>query len=95
MPFLTERMYQGLRKNTMPISVHLCDYPETEKRLINRDLEKKMEEIREIVSLALRERQKAKIKVRQPLSLLEIKNARHKISKELKELIKKELNIKK
>jgi isoleucyl-tRNA synthetase len=95
MPFLSERMYQGLRKNTMPISVHLCDYPETEKRLINRDLEKKMEEIRKIVSLALRERQKAKIKVRQPLSLLEIKNAKYKIQKELKELIKKELNVKK
>jgi isoleucyl-tRNA synthetase len=95
MPFLSERMYQGLRKNTMPISIHLCDYPETEKRLINRDLEKKMEEIRKIVSLALRERQKAKIKVRQPLSLLEIKNAKYKISKELKELIKKELNVKK
>jgi len=53
-----------------------------------------MEKVREIVSLALAQRAKASIKVRQPLSKLKIKNAKLKINDELINLIKDEVNIK-
>jgi hypothetical protein len=51
-----------------------------------------MDEVRKLVSLALDERQKANIKVRQPLSKLEVKKLE--IGKEYIELIKGEVNVK-
>ena len=52
-----------------------------------------MSEVRSVVRSVLSQRTVAKIKVRQPLSSLQIKN--QKINKELLELIKEEVNIKK
>ena len=84
--------------------MHLEDWPEANKKLIDKRLEKKMEKVRKIVSLALAQRAKASIKVRQPLSKLKIKNAlvrpadgsrkKLKINDELINLIKDEVNIK-
>jgi isoleucyl-tRNA synthetase len=51
-----------------------------------------MERVREIVTLGLEARQKAGIKVRQPLGKLEIKN--FVLGEEYTELIKDEINIK-
>ena len=51
-----------------------------------------MESVREMVTLALAERAKASIKVRQPLAELQIKE---KMDKGLLELIKEEVNVKK
>ena len=55
-----------------------------------------MEKVREIVTLALAERAKFKIKVRQPLARLKIKDLRFKIKgdNDLLELIKEEVNVK-
>ncbi|MBI2109082.1 MAG: class I tRNA ligase family protein [Parcubacteria group bacterium] len=55
-----------------------------------------MQRVREIVSLALEARQKAGIKVRQPLQMLRIKNQESRIKEnlELIELIREELNVK-
>ena len=94
-PFMSEQLYQDLREQEEPISVHLCDYPIPKEELINKQLEKEMEKVREIVSLALAERIKEKIRVRQPLSELKIKNNELKDKEELLELIKEEINIKK
>jgi len=92
-PFLAEDLYQKLKKESDLESVHLCDYPSEDKNFISHDLEKQMAEAREIVNLALAERQKQGIKVRQPLKELKIKNI------ELKEdffpLIADEINVKK
>jgi isoleucyl-tRNA synthetase len=103
-PFLSEEIYLGLKKSKMPESVHLCDYPLPNKKLINKKLEEKMAQAREVVVLALAQRAAAGIKVRQPLAMLEIKNqkslrpelrARAKIKndKELLELIREEVNV--
>ncbi len=89
LPFLSERIYQELKPKK--ISVHLEDWPKEDKKLINEDLEREMEKTREIVSLALAERKKAKIKVRQPLKTLKIKID---LKKEFLELIKDEVNVK-
>ena len=75
-------------------SVHLTDYPKPNKNLIDRDLERKMAKTREIAALALAERIKDKIKVRQPLQGLRITNYELRREKELLELIKDEVNVK-
>ena len=54
--------------------MHLEDWPEVEKKLIDEKLEEKMKQIREICSLALQKRAEAGIKVRQPLA--ELKSSR-------------------
>jgi len=90
-PFVAEEIYQKLGDKK---SVHLEDWPKANKRLVDEKLNQKMEKIREIVSLTLAERAKAKIKVRQPLSELRIKGEVFKKEKELLELIKQEVNVK-
>ena len=101
-PFLSEELYrclichikqQGL-KSQVKTSIHLTDWPKVNKKLINNKLEKKMEKIRQTVTLALAERAKAKIKVRQPLQKLKIKDQKLKTERELLDLIKEEVNVK-
>lgn len=92
-PFLAETIYQKLvmgRKR----SVHLEDWPKVNKRLINKSLEEKMVSVREIASQVLRLRAAAGIKVRQPLSKLQIANHQLQNNKELLDLIKEEANVK-
>ena len=94
-PFLSDHIYQNLKAKTLnPESVHLDDWPKADKKLIDQKLEKKMEKVREIVSKSLAERAKAKIKVRQPLAKLKIKEVKVKLEAELLDLIKEEVNIK-
>ena len=96
MPFFAEQMYQSLKTEKMPESIHLCDWPKT--KIINTDLEleQKMDEVRNIVALALADRSAKAIKIRQPLAKLSIKNKKSKIkgNEELINLIKDELNVK-
>jgi len=92
LPFTAESLYQKIKEDSMPESVHLCDFPEFNQKMINQGLEKQMEEVREIVSLGLAERAEKKIKVRQPLSALKVKGKE--MEKELVDLIKGELNVK-
>jgi len=95
-PFLSEHIYQGFKSEKLNYkSVHLEDWPKAEKNSINKKLEKKMEKVREIVTKSLAERSKAKIKIRQPLNQLIIKNYELKKEAELLNLIKEEVNIKK
>ncbi len=86
-------------------SVHLTNWPEFKKPGLWQKLGfgeflkpsfgrviKEMEQVREIVTLGLEARQKAGIKVRQPLAKLEVKN--YTLNSEYTELIKDELNVK-
>jgi isoleucyl-tRNA synthetase len=93
MPFFAEEKYQKLRRDDMPESVHLLDWPKADKR-IDRELEEKMARVRGIVALALAERAKVGIKVRQPLPLLKIRDVKIKLEGELLGLIKDEVNVK-
>jgi len=68
MPFLAEEIYLNLKTKTEPQSVHLCDWPKADKKLINKLLEEEMAERREIVSELLAKRTELGIKVRQPLA---------------------------
>ena len=95
MPFIAEYIYQ---KFTSRESVHLEKWPKNKKlRITNYELKiiKEMKQIRKIVSLALEQRTKYEIKIKQPLQELRIKNQELKDKKELLELIKDEVNVKK
>jgi len=70
MPFLAEDLY--LRMAGGLESVHLEKWPAAEKA--DRALLENMKAVREIASLGLEARSKAKINVRQPLGMLKVKN---------------------
>ncbi|MCK6483341.1 MAG: isoleucine--tRNA ligase [Phycisphaerae bacterium] len=78
-PFLAETLYQNLvvtgaaRGDARPPdSVHLCDYPAPDPARIDEKLSEEMAVVRDIVSLGRAARAEAKIRVRQPLPLVEI-----------------------
>lgn len=91
-PFLSDYIYQNLHKKEE--SVHLQEWPKPDTSLLNKDLEKLMSLTREIVSIGLRARENAGIKVRQPLMAIEINIPNISLNKELLELIKEEINVK-
>jgi isoleucyl-tRNA synthetase len=108
-PFMAEEIYQQLAISNSPSakcetrpkgrlatsdSVHLCDYPKPDKKLVDKKLEEQMKAVHEIVAKGLALRMESKIKVRQPLAELGIKNLELGKNKELMELIKDEVNVK-
>jgi isoleucyl-tRNA synthetase len=95
-PFYAEDLYRKLRTESDPESVHLAAWPEAKKSIFDMfkkkdDVLEEMAKTREVVSLALEQRQKANIKVRQPLARLEIKQE---LGQEFLDIIKDELNVK-
>jgi isoleucyl-tRNA synthetase len=89
-PFAGEDLWLNLKLESDPESVHLTKWPKGEK--INFEIIESMRVTRNIVTLGLEARQKAKIQVRQPLAKLEVKS--FDLGKEYSELIKDELNVK-
>ena len=95
-PFLAENIYQNLVRNfdeSAPLSVHLCTFPEADETLIDKKLEKGMDDVLKVVVLGRAARNKANIKNRQPLPRL-IYNGKNDLSQSLKELVEDELNVK-
>jgi isoleucyl-tRNA synthetase len=93
-PFTAEYIYRELSGKLE--SVHLENWPEVNKKLIDEKLEEQMQEVRNICSLALQIRAEKGIKVRQPLASLKIRNPKSEIrnNDELSNLIKDEINVK-
>jgi len=99
-PFMAEEIYQNLVKSVdanAPESVHLCDYPVYNANLVNAELERDMDYVRDVVVLARAGRNRANVKTRQPLSTMLV-NAKtdeeRQAIESLKELIVDEINIK-
>jgi isoleucyl-tRNA synthetase len=90
-PFLAETIFQNMNPNQ---SVHLQDWPKADETKINSNLEKSMEKVREICQLIHGQRQKASLKVRQPLAKATVKINLSKIDDKLIEIIKDETNVK-
>lgn len=71
-PYMAEELYQRLVRDhapdTLPLSVHLCTWPEADETALDAEVEGQMDLVRSIASLALGARAAQKIKVRQPLS---------------------------
>jgi len=71
MPFLAEELYQNLVPSvdrTAPESVHLADWPDYDEELIDEKLNADMRLVMRLASLGHSARNKAAIKVRQPLA---------------------------
>ena len=97
-PFTAEEVWQKVRSPKDSASVHLATWPEIIE--YDKSILSNMERARSIVSLALEARQKAGIKVRQPLSLLTInlkdkENLAKDIPQEYLNIISDEVNVKK
>jgi len=73
MPFVTDDMYNNLVVNidgNAPESVHLCDYPEVIPKYIDSELVKQIDALKKVVELGRSARNKADLKIRQPLQSL-------------------------
>ncbi len=95
-PFMTEDIYRNLVCNIYPdapISVHLCDYPVSDKKLVDKDLEASMDEVLKVVVLGRAARNGANIKNRQPLGRIFV-TAPRELGREFCEIIEDELNVK-
>jgi isoleucyl-tRNA synthetase len=95
-PFITEEIYQNLRTSEMPESVHLCDYLTVDKKAIDEDLERGMNQIRALVESGRALRSKINIKGRYPLQSASIVCSKEteKSTKPLLDLLEEELNVK-
>jgi isoleucyl-tRNA synthetase len=97
MPFTTDAIWQNLRGEGDPESVHLADYPLPREEIRDRDLEFKMAAVRHAVSMGRSLRSQYNIKVRQPLKTVELvtRNPEEKkVLLEMEEIIREELNVK-
>jgi len=90
-PFATEKIFQDLNENKK--SIHLEKWPIQNPKLINISLEKQMELVKEIVSIGLRQRDQNKIGLKWPLQNVQVAS-KVKLTKELKQIIIEELNVK-
>lgn len=95
-PFISEEIYQSLKgeSDSFKESIHLEDYPEFNLNLIDIELEKKMEFVRDIVELGRSLRKKSNIKIRQPLKNIYVFSEKKENVEGFIDLIKSELNIK-
>lgn len=89
-PFVSEEIYKNLTEKE---SVHLAEWPEFDESLINPSLEHEMRLAREIIEAGHAIRKEKSIKVRQPLSAIEVLNLKPRF--DLSDIILDELNIKK
>lgn len=99
-PFVSEEIFQNLRTDNMPESVHLADFPvvdETRKAHQDKGLEEKMELAQKVVRMARALRNETKIKVRQPLQEMVIfsksKTVLESVLK-MTDIIREEINLK-
>lgn len=107
-PFIAEELYQNLERSvheddvpgvleSLPESVHLCDYPVADEATRDLGLEKSMELAREVVFLGRAGRNAVNIKNRQPLSRIIVK-LRDASERDpllaLEAIVKDELNVK-
>ena len=98
-PFMSEGIFQGLKKfdPTLPLSVHLCSYPEQDPSLVDEGLEDAVARMQQIILLGRQKRNQEKIKVKTPLQSLTIIHQDQDILHRLAALnvpIQSELNVK-
>jgi isoleucyl-tRNA synthetase len=91
MPFLSEEVYLQVTMGLQKESVHLENWPDMSRMTLDTKLVGEMNKARSVVTSALELRQKAGLKVRQPLSSLTITEE---FTREVLEIIKDEMNVK-
>ncbi len=99
MPFLAESMWQNLVRSVQPEaaeSVHLTDFPVADRSLVDEELNASMALVQKVASLGLAARNRAGIKVRQPLQELVVSLPAEEAPRlqALADLVLDELNVK-
>ena len=95
-PFIAESIYQNLVckiSKDQPESVHLCDFPTYDEKLIDKKLEEDMDNVLSIVVAGRAGRNTANIKNRQPIGNMFVKS-NNTLDNMFINIIKEELNIK-
>lgn len=96
-PFLTESIYNNLRSEDMPISVHLCDFPVYDENLRDLALERQMSLTMKAINMGRSLRSAHSLKTRQPLSkvyLVDRSEEDRAILSSMADIIAEELNVK-
>lgn len=96
-PFVTETIYRNLRHESMPESVHLCDYPEADLSLLDEELNTQMARTMSAVSLGRFLRSQTALKIRQPLAAAVLVSGNAYVRADLEAMqsvIAEELNVK-
>lgn len=78
-PFTAEELYQNLVRSVdenAPLSIHLNDWPLVDEKLIDEKLTRETQLVMRVVGLGRAAREKAQIKVRQPLNALHVRVTR-------------------
>jgi len=89
MPFLADDLYLSVRDDSDEESIHLSLWPQAST--VDRETVEPMREVRELVSLALKWREREGIKIRQPLATMKVRTLP---PEEYQELIRDEVNVK-
>ncbi|MBR6155884.1 MAG: isoleucine--tRNA ligase, partial [Lachnospiraceae bacterium] len=95
----TEQIYQNLVVGLDPKakeSIHLCDYPTVDEKMIDKQLEADMDAVLKVKTIGLAARNAANIKSRQPIGKMYVKAGEDvaKMSEEFQAVVKDELNVK-
>ncbi len=96
-PFMTEEIYQNLVisvDKTAPESIHLCDFPVVDEKMIDKELEDNMENLLDVVVMGRACRNASNIKNRQPIGQMYVKSE-FQLSEFYVDIIADELNVKK
>ena len=96
-PFMADEIYRNLVcsiDSEAPISVHLCDFPVVDDKMIDKALESDMDAVVDIVVKGRACRNVSNIKNRQPIANMFVKTE-NKLGEFYVEIIEDELNVKK
>ncbi len=99
-PFYADKLFCDLNSvsgNHKVASVHHTDFPEYDEKLIDKDLEERMDMAQQLSSMILGLRRKVSLKVRQPLSKIMVPVLDQKYANQLsavQDLILSEVNVK-
>jgi len=94
-PYISEELYQKLKQKykLKEESIHEFSWPKADERFVNTKLEKDFENIFMIIEKGLAARDKAGIGLKWPLAKVIIKGME--IKRDLQEIVKRQLNVKK
>ncbi len=92
-PFIAEEMYQNLRQDNDPVSVHLTDWPQPDEAFLQLELHDQMALVRAVVEKSHALRKEAGVRLRQPLQTVTVINSPT-LPEELSKIILDEINVK-
>jgi isoleucyl-tRNA synthetase len=97
-PFITETMYQNLKLEDEPESIHLAQWPSAEEHYRNLALERDMRIVRQAVSMGRSLRVAHDLKIRQPLASVQLvtpDSESQEVLSRMEDILREELNVKK